>query len=137
MINILLLDLVTFVRLILIRIFILAFCVLQFTTISCKASFVLGPLMQYFTQIHLHQRWRVSDVCDSRVIRAYHGHREITNRKRSQPGLELDCALIRQNKLQVCIIHGSRASYGVLFLSRRSQSVQFNATVLKRMVSTF
>lgn len=79
------------------------------------------------------------NVCDSCVICAYHGHREITNREQSQSGLELPwtIALIRQNKLEVCIILGFRASYGVLFLSHRSQSVQFNATILKRMVSTF
>jgi len=45
MINILLLDLVE----VLIRTFILGFHVLQFTAISRDASFVLAPLVQYFT----------------------------------------------------------------------------------------
>lgn len=122
------------------HIFILDFRVLQFIAISHHASFVLGPLARYFTTHTLASVLaclrRVRFTCDMRVSWSPRNYKPRAKSARIRTAMDY-CTLIRQNKLQVCIILGSRASYGTLFLSRPSQSVQFNAAVLKRMVSTF
>lgn len=140
MINIFLLDLATFVRLILIRIFILVFLCPSIYCYFMQSIFRIRATNAVFyantfasTLAYLRCMRFMCDTCVSWSSRNYK-----PQAKSAWIRTAMDyCALIRQNKLQVCIIHGSRASYGVLFLSRRSQSVQFNATVLKRMVSTF